>query len=81
MWLIHRVGAIAGDCDFIARRYKRFIAPQIIVRGRLTELLVLAPLAKIEKQKAITPSRNDLWPIRTFSFVFRHDYRRYFSGD
>lgn len=77
MWLILRVGAIAGDCDFIARRYKRFIAPQIIVRGRLTELLVLAALAKIEnKQKVITPSRNDLWPIRTFSFVFRRDYRR-----
>jgi len=38
MWLIHRVGAIAGDCDFIARRYTRFITSQIIVR--LTELLV-----------------------------------------
>lgn len=36
-----------------------------------------APLAKIEnKQKAITPSRNGLWPVRTFSLVFRRDYRR-----
>lgn len=68
MWLIHRVGAIAGDCDFIARRYKRFITPQIIVRGSFNRTVGSAPLAsgiaKIEnKQKAITPSRNDLRPI------------------
>lgn len=77
MWLIHRVGAIAGDCDFIARRYTRFIAPQIIVRGRLTELLVQRRVGSRKlkiNRKLLRPRVMIYGP--TFSFAFRRDYRR-----
>lgn len=79
MWLIHRVGAIAGDCDFIARRYTRFIAPQIIVRGRLTELLVQhrsrVGSRKLKINRRLLRPRVMIYGP-TFSFAFRRDYWR-----
>lgn len=65
-----------GDCDFIARRYTRFIAQQIIVRDRLTELLVQRfagerGVAGVEnKYMAIRLSRDMIYDPR-LAFAFR----------